>query len=310
MKDPVWEASDGALEALLETDQFVEAFHYTYTLIGGGVLRFSAYDADIAYDGHTWPAGAPSHDVASDASWHSGLDVDTWTYKVYPRLADGVDGTPFPDQIDGVSWNVAARSGFLDGATVQVLCAYAAQSPTDPANYGVVSPAGVLCLFQGTIAAIDDMKSSLSINLNDVRQLLTVDFPRNLFGSSCRYVLFSPGCQLVASAFKKSGTIASSSARSSFLSSDIGDPISFPSWQLGRIVFTSGANQGLSRAIRAWSSDTGMFSLIAPLPFPMVGGDTFDAYPGCNKTRSDCDAAGNDANYGGQDFIPPPEIAI
>jgi hypothetical protein len=36
-------------------------------------------------------------------------------------------------------------------------------------------------------------------------------------------------------------------------------------------------------------------------------GDTFTIYPGCNKLRTTCQAFGNDINFGGQPFIPPPE---
>lgn len=310
MKAPAWERSTGALEALLETAQFIEAFHYTYTLVDGTVLRFSAYDADISYGGHTWPAGAPIHDVAESASWHTGLDMDSWQYKVYPRQVDAVSGAQFPDLLDGLPWSTAARIGILDGAVVEVLCAYADTAPTDPAAYGVLQPAGVLTLFKGRIAAVDDLKTALVITINDFRELLGVDFPRNLFGASCRYALFSPGCTLSAAAFKKSGSVASSSAQSSFISTDVGAPTSFPSWAQGRIVFTSGANEGLQRSVRAYDGTTHMFSVIAPLPFPIAPGDTFDAYPGCDKTLTTCTAAGNQDNFGGQDRIPPAEVAV
>lgn len=310
MKSVYYEATAGALETLLETGDFIEAFHYTYTLVDGTVLRFSAYDADISYNGHIWPAGAPIHDVAQNASWHSGLDLDSWSYKVYPRLVDAVDGTVFPDLLQGVPWMTAARIGILDGAVVEVFCAYTDVAPTDPTAYGKVSPVGVLCLFKGRVAAVDDLKTAINIVINDFRELMQVDFPPNLYGAACRHALFNAGCTLVAADFKKSGSIASSTSRSSFVSTDVGAPIGFPAWTLGRVVFTSGSNVGLMRAIRAWDDTTHLFSLIAPLPFPLAPGDTFDAYPGCNKTFSNCQAASNTENFGGQRFIPPPEVAV
>lgn len=312
MKSPVYETSGGALETLLETGQFIEAFHYTYTLTDGTVLRFSAYDADISYGGHIWPAGAPQHDIASDASWHSGLDVDTWTYKVYPRLVDAVGGAAFPDLLEGTPWGQAARNGTLDGAVVEVLSAYAAAAPTDPASgFGVLAPTGVLSMFKGRVAAVDDLKSALSISINDFRELFGVNFPSNLWGAMCRHVLFDSGCTLAKATYKKSASVTTGPSRSTLTSTTIGTPAGgFPTWALGQIIFTSGQNAGFSRSVRSWDPTSKMLSLIAPLPFVPAPGDTFDAYPGCDRTYATCTAAGNTANYGGQRFIPPPEVAV
>ena len=67
-----------------------------------------------------------------------------------------------------------------------------------------------------------------------------------------------------------------------------------------------------TRSIRTASTVSGVttFTLIAPMPFPVLAGDTFTAYPGCDKKYSTCGTWGNQANFGGQDQIPAPETAI
>jgi len=309
MKTPVYEASTGALEALLETNTFVEAVLYTYTLSDGTVLRYSAADCPVRFGGNTWPAGHPIHDLADGASWRPGLDVDTLQYKVYPRKTDAVTGAAFPDLLEGVPWNQAAQIGTLDGAVVEVLSAYAAAWPSTSGSYAPMAPVGVLLMSKGRIGSVDILEDAIAITVNDYRELLNVDFPRNLYGPGCRHVLFDAGCQLVASTYKRTGTVTSSADKRT-VTATLALPSGFSTWALGRIAFTSGANAGFTRTIRSWNSGTNTMTLIAPLPFPMTAGDAFDAYPGCDRTYGTCTTAGNQANFGGQRFIPPAETAI
>ena len=77
----------------------------------------------------------------------------------------------------------------------------------------------------------------------------------------------------------------------------------------GQIVFTSGANNGLTKAVKSYSGQQFFFN--SPLPSAPNAGDTFIAYPGCDKTQATCTAKFNNlVNFGGFPYVPAPETAI
>jgi hypothetical protein len=61
-------------------------------------------------------------------------------------------------------------------------------------------------------------------------------------------------------------------------------------FNLGVLVFTSGALTGVRRAVRDWSSNT--FTLYLPLPSAPAAGDAISVYPGCARTKLDCGPTG------------------
>lgn len=309
MKTILYESSVGALDLLLGGNIFVTADLYTYILTSGTVLRYTNADIDITYSGNTWTSRSVIHDTSSTRTtghWKVGLGVDSWQAVVVPRPKDPITGTLYPDQIDGQGWLSAVRGGALDGATVQVDRAYAPAWPTDAATFGKFIITGILTIFLGRVAAIDEDRLETTITLNDMRELLTSLVPRNTWQAPCRHVLFDAGCGLVASSFKVSTACTAGSTKNVLLSAAAAGGSG--TFQLGRIVMTSGANIGRQRHVKTWVSGT--FTLVAPLPFTVNTGDTFDAYPGCDKTITTCTAFSNLANFGGMPFIPAPETAI
>ena len=74
----------------------------------------------------------------------------------------------------------------------------------------------------------------------------------------------------------------------------------------GKILFTSGANAGLSRAVKAYLNASGAVSFALPLPTAPAIGDSFTAYPGCDQTMARCSGRfGNLIHFRGQPFTPP-----
>ena len=77
----------------------------------------------------------------------------------------------------------------------------------------------------------------------------------------------------------------------------------------GQITFTSGANSGITKAVKSYFAQQFFFN--SPLPFPPNSGDTFIAYPGCDKTQATCTNKFNNlANFEGFPYVPVPETAI
>lgn len=343
MKKPIFETSPGATLALLfSTGPSGRAFAYfdlyTITCAQGPVLRYTTCDIDISYGGTTWSSNTVRIEPASqrNALFHAkvGLDVDTWQAVFYPRPVDDLTGAAYPDTIGSTSWLAAAAAGALDGATVTVDRAYFPVPVNQPYpavyemdgygntvvdGYGspimvsppqgialTLTPTGVLRIFAGRVAEVDMGRTGACVSVNSHLELLNVQMPRNLFQAPCRHRLFDAGCTLSAPSYAVSGTVGAGSTRSVLLSGAAA-PGGSGNYTLGRVVFSSGVNSGFSRSVRSWVPGT--FALISPLPFMPASGDTFSAYPGCDKTLGTCGAFGNTANFGGHPFIPAPETA-
>ena len=83
-------------------------------------------------------------------------------------------------------------------------------------------------------------------------------------------------------------------------------PSGSATYTLGTLQFTSGLNIGLWGFIVNWDGQSTL-SLLEPMPFDVLPGDYFIAYPGCDKTLATCTAFGNAPQFGGEPFIPVPE---
>ncbi len=313
MKIAKYETSTGALVALLATRAFVWADLYTITLATGVVLRLASGDSDWAYGGNTWSHSGPfiEHpDRKPTAHWKVGLDVDTWQFSVIPRAVDPISGAAYPDTIGSTPWLAAARAGALDGAVVQVDRAYLATWPAYPRALAL-APVGVVNIFTGRVAAIDVDRSAVMVSLNSHLELLDQNMPRNLYQAGCGRTLFDAGCSLVASSYAASLTVLAGSTQSLLIATSR-LPGGSGTYALGRILFTSGLNAGFSRSVRSMTqvTTTLQLTLIAPMPFAVAIGDTFTAWPGCDKQMATCTAWGNLANFGGQPYIPSPETAV
>lgn len=308
MKTPIYETEPGALATLLNGRQFVQCQLHTVVLAGGlGTLRFTDADVDVSFGGNTWSSGGVHVDQEASrqsAHWKKGLDVDNWLVVILPRAVDPFTGEAYPDKIGAVPWSQAARGGALFGADWQVDRAYLAAWPNPPQT---VSPVGVLTIFAGQPAEVDVGDLVVAVTLEDYRGLLTTKIPLNVYQAGCRHTLFDAGCGLSAAAFAANGSCLGGST-SAAIKSSLPAPAGSGTYQLGKIVMTGGLNAGFSRFVRSW--EPGSFSLLRPLPFPVVPGDTFTAYPGCNKDIASCTAFSNLVNYGGEPFIPAAETAL
>lgn len=285
---------------------------YTFTLASSTVLRFTTADFDITDGTNLWSSqGVRVDQDSSKAQMHQkvGLDVDTWIVAVSPRQFDLISNAPFPDMIGGIPWLQAASGGVLDAADVIIDRAYFAGTPKWPMPPTGAVPVGIVGgVFAGTVGEVDISGPTATITINDYRSLLSTQMPYELFQGMCRYVLFSPGCTLNKATFAVNGTVIGGSTQSS-ITNTLGAPAGSATYTLGRIVMTSGNNNGFSRSISSWGGPATPFVLNDPLPFAIRSGDTFTAYPGCDKTQVACNKFGNILNFGGFPFIPAPEMA-
>jgi Uncharacterized conserved protein (DUF2163)/Phage conserved hypothetical protein BR0599 len=317
MKTPIWEATTGALMALLfpevktlDSRRFAYFDLYTISCASGPVLRYTTCDRDVGYGGTVWSGRTVRIEPAGQrtALFHAkvGLDVDTWQASIYPRPVDDITGAAYPDKIGSTPWLAAAAAGALDGATATIDRAYFSM-PLPAPQVAALTPVGVLRLFAGLVGNVDLGRSGVSLSINSHLELLNVQMPRNLYQAPCPHTLFDAGCGLSAASFAVSTACATGSTRYVLVSSATPPGGSSGTFTLGRVTFSSGLNSGFSRSIRLWDGAT--MSLTTPLPFDVAVADTFTVYPGCDKQLGTCVLFSNRLNFGGQPFIPAPETA-
>lgn len=316
MKTPIWEQSPGALVALLNASPtaFVYATLYTFTLQGSALtVRLCDADFDITDTTNVWDSRSVRVDQAASKGvghWKRGLDVDQWLTVLLPRLVEPITGAAFPDKLNGTPWIEAARGGALDGADCFVDRAFFAAFPVP--YQAVATPVGILRMFAGRMAEVDTGDTVVACTINDYRELLLIDIPRNLFQAGCRFTLYSAaGCTLNAATFLKTGAVLSSTNGSTINSNSPITPLGSGTFQLGKLTMTSGLNSGFSRTIsQCAAGTTSIFNLLNPFPFTIAPGDTFNIFPGCDKSASSCALFGNSVNFGGMKDIPQAETAV
>lgn len=307
---------------LIDGGNFVDFDLYTITLAIGTVLRYTTANFDITDGTYIWSARGVRIDgkgTKAVAHWKTGLDTDTWVVLAMPRPFDPITRATFPDKITGVPWIQAAHSGALNDADVVVQRAYfPLPAPTYPLPGGLaVTCAGKLTIFNGLIAMVETEALVARLTINNYNSLLASPMPRNLYAAGCRWTLFDVGCNQAganpAADFAVSGVVGAGSVRGAIMAPALAAPAGSGTYTLGRIVYGSGQNAGQQMTVADWSNNT--LSLVAPLPYAPIAGETFTAYPGCDHSRTQCAlfghlANGNQDNYGGEPYIPDPATAI
>jgi uncharacterized phage protein (TIGR02218 family) len=263
---------------------------YTITLNGGSVIRWCSGDLNVAYGGNTFTVGPIITDSGSRS--RRGIQVDTLDIQIFADANTTINGVPLLTFI---------RQAGLDGATIRVDRAMG----SDWSNI-----VGGYLRFAGRISEIKDLtKTSVTLGCSTWMELLNVNMPTNVLSVSCINPLYGSACTLNKATYATAGTVSTGTNTASVFSST-GTTSHGANWfDLGYVVFTSGANNGVLRTIKSQDA-SGNISLVVPLPSAPANGDTFTAYPGCRKSQSECSTKfGNLANFRGFPYIPPPETA-
>jgi uncharacterized phage protein (TIGR02218 family) len=261
---------------------------YTITLKSGTVLRYTTWDENLVLLGNTFLTGPP-HLKRSHIEEKLGLDVSSLDVEIAASLSDTVNGIPILQLI---------ANGTFDGATLRIDRLF-----MDAAGNQI----GTVLRFSGIIGEVDEVgRASAKLTVNALVHLLTQQLPNIILQPNCTNTLFDARCGLVKSSFAENNAAQAGSTVNKIISvSAKADGY----YDNGQIVFTSGANNGLIKAVRSYLAQ--QFFLNSPLPFAPNAGDTFIAYPGCDKTQATCTAKFNNlVNFEGFPYVPVPETAI
>lgn len=257
---------------------------YTFTLVGGTVVRYTDADIDLVYGGNTFSKFLISR---TKTKVTIGVEVDEITVTVSAALTDTLMGQP---------WLAAARNGALDGANVRVERIF---MPT----WGDTS-LGALMMFGGRTSDINAGRTEAQISIKSELELFDTELPRDVFQSGCLNTLFDSQCTVNKASVAVSGSVTTGT------NIQINTPLTQATgyFDLGSILFTSGANTGVTKSVRSFAA--GSFTLASPLQGAVTAGDAFTAWPGCDKLQATCDSKfSNLANFRGFPYVPDPEAA-
>ncbi len=282
-------ATNTLINNLKNNSQFYRADCWTFTLTDGTVLTFTTYDKPIT---------APDTRVFSPTklglkrtsiSDKIGLEITTLQFTITARDQDTIEGIPAIQFLAG---------GGFTGAIVKLETAVMLAS-TD-ASAGLVVE-GVWEILGADEIGRSSAKFTASALTNRLKQMI----PKPLLGPSCQWVLFSPGCGLNQSSFAVAGTVHSGTTANKLVSG-LANPSGY--FTQGKLQFTSGAGAGRWFAIRIYAS--GNIFPVKNFGFTPNVGDTFTAYPGCDKTVSTCKNTFNNlVNIYAFPSVPVPEAA-
>jgi len=274
---------------LLNAKSMVRADLYAITLNGGTVLRWTGADQVITYGGNTYLPGPKISD--GGVKQKRGLGVDTFDV----TLID--DGNT---KINTVPLLTFARKAGFDGATVVVTRVYAADWRA--------SISGGYTRFSGRISEVRDIsKTQMTMVCSSWLELLNVQMPTNLISSGCINTLYGSACGLARATYTNSGAVSTGTNGATTFSTNLGQATGY--FDLGYILFTSGANNGLQRTVKTFVSG-GNVTVVSPFPSAPANGDTFTITAGCTHTQAICSSKFNNlANFRGFPYVPPPETA-
>jgi uncharacterized phage protein (TIGR02218 family) len=261
---------------------------YTFTLKSGTVFRFTSWDTNLVVLGNTFLTGPP-HIARTAIEEKLGMDAATLELTIEAGPTDMVTGIPIMQGILG---------GSVDGAGLRIDRLFMDSSGNQ---------IGTVVRFSGFIGQLEEMtRSAAKITVNAATAYLNMQIPSIILQPGCTNTLFDPRCGLAKAAFANNLTVQSGSTVNKIITTS-GQPAGY--FDNGQLVFTSGTNNGLTKAIRQYTG--GVIYFNSPLPFLPNAGDTFTAYPGCDKTQATCSGKFNNlANFEGFPYVPAPETAI
>lgn len=262
---------------------------YTVTLLGGTIIRWSGADRAIPWAGNTYVLGPLI--MRDKVKVQIGVQVDTMQVTFN---AEGAQGA-----INGVGLMSFIANGGFDGARIRCDRLYF----NGPFSAGGV---GILNMFSGRMGDVKAGRHECKVTVTSDIELLDAMVPRNLWQPGCVNTLYDDACGVNRASKTVTNAVTGSPAPTKYVfDSSLAQATGY--FDLGVVTFTSGPNAGVARTVKQFVSG-GLITLMSPLPFAPVTGNTFSIYPGCDKTQTTCNGKfAALSRFRGAPYIPVPE---
>ena len=218
-----------------------------------------------------------------------GVEVGTMDVKISAGPDDLINSAPIIP--------FAIGRGF-DGASVMVLRGYI---PAWGNPFSATFITGATIEFSGRVTQLKNIgRTTMTMTVSSWLVLLNVNMGPDVFQAGCLNQHYDADCGLTATLI--SGT-ASAGASTTAFNTNLTAADGY--YTKGIITFTSGQNEGVSRAVQSYANAGGAITAAYGFPFAPSSGDTFTVARGCLLTMADCQNQGNLIHFRGQPFTPP-----
>ncbi len=238
----------------------------------GDVLGFTNHDIEIEYDSLLYEP--ESSFLRTNAQYKDNLSVTNMNL-------DGIINSDHFSKDD-------IRAGKFSNAELYYFVL----------NWGDISD-GIIKMNRFFIGNISLKKGVYIAELKGLEQKLNKNF-LSIFTAECRahFGVSSTGCKFDLDTVKEEGEIDSVTNNRLFTVTGL-DTHTDNYFNQGKIKFTSGLNNGLTQEIKIFSGTPDTVTLFLMMPFTVANGDTFDIWPGCDKSFNQCKIYDQVPNYRG-----------
>lgn len=259
---------------------------FRITCRNGVAARFTPHPESIILGGDGTYQNIPIR--RSEINYHPDLQVDKVTVDM------GIVGITIGSQ--QLSIPQLIQREYLSYAHVEILA------------YDFVKKMVLRTMFEGYITGdVSYSEGTLTFPVTSLLDKLKELVPKIIWSEFCQHHLYSSRCGVSKGAYTESGEVTGGTGR--VIQADLflltNKEVGW--WARGAVTFTSGANQGISRAV--YSHGDGYVNLIIPFPEAIVAGDTFTVCAGCDRTGVTCDEKfDNYENFFGFEYIPKSDV--
>ena len=255
------------------------------TRADGATMGFTDHDRDIAFGGTTYEAAGGF--TASALEHSSGLAVDNLD----------VAGALSSARIE--EGDLAA--GLYDDAEVEIW------------RVNWQAPAERVLLRKGNIGEVTRGRGSFTAELRGLAHRLNQPTGR-IFQYGCDADLGDARCgvDLASGAFRGEGAVTSAGDDRVLIASGLGG-FAAGWFERGKLVFTSGANEGAAMEVKAHAlaPEGARLELWRRMARPVEAGDTFAVTAGCDKQFATCRAKfANGINFRGFPHMPGNDFVV
>lgn len=271
------------LQAHLEGELTTLAMCWRILRTDGVEKCWTDHDEEIVYDGDTYTpieSGQPSN-------YRQQASMAPASQDVLMAFASG-SGT-----------DTDLRAGLYDYAKVwSFLINWA-----DPSM-------GIVKLAAGRLGEVEIRDNLARIELRSLCQLLATTIGR-IYTPECDADLGDARCGVAMAGYTHTGAVGTVTDRRQFTISGAAAGKAGDYYNYGKIVFSSGACDGIALQVEDYNGTNDTITLIEPLPFDPANGDTFTLYAGCDRRLSTCSTRfSNVANFRGFPDIPGMDQAL
>lgn len=269
------------LQTHLDTRETTLSWCWKIERRDGVTMGFTNHDRDLTFDSVTYEA----------STGFLGTEIES-------QLGMNVDNMDVYGAVDSTNISEAdIEAGRYDNADVTVYLV----------NWSDVSQRVVMK--KGNIGNVKRGQTMFEGEVRGISHELQ-EVQGRLYEYKCDALLGDGRCTKVVSGatYTGNGTVVSADGRALMTASGL-DSYTSGWFSRGKLTFTSGNNNGLSREVKTHINSNGIVtvSLWEPFPWDIAVSDTFDIVAGCDKLFKTCKAKFNNAiNFRGFPHIPGP----